>query len=465
MRSFLAVSRRCAVLALVVVTGVAGSATAGVATPTVPASPAAATWPTDATGVQDAQPPISHVFDGMFKSTPEELKTVAEEACDESSTGALPERVCNELTAEQVDRLPADLKAQVDELEKLAKEDLAARDSLAQPRSIAGVAQVLDRVTKLSNNPAMKQLTGKGGQFADWAGRATTAAGGLTAGNVVEYAKSVAYIAASFVPGVGDLMSLVEGITTGNVEQSVVAVVGLAGVAIGLAFPPAGAVIAVGLAVYSLAKYIWSFFEARTRDWVNDPPGTPEELRDRGADIKWTDHKLPGKKDKVNVVLSKTGHVATQTMLLDSKWTKYNRDQRPVKYTLQTTGRLPGFYPGTFYTNVINGIRFKKVEMTVAQGGKVSNPVKCFPDENYPQKDLVTIVVCATLKPVVTISAGHSAVLKLKYFIDNPSEDIDEGCAPPCVFDRENLSFLFVHAERSEQPIQLPVHFRIGVVP
>ncbi|MFE0023331.1 hypothetical protein [Amycolatopsis sp. NPDC059021] len=427
---------------------------------TVAASPTAVAVPEDMTSRDVAAPPISHVLDGMFKSTPEELKNVAETGCAKRSNGALPQRVCNELTAEQADNLPADLEAQVDELEELVKQDPQARDLLTQPRSVTGVgpglAKLIGRAAKASKSPAVRQLSDKAGEFADWAGRATTAAGALTTNTVADYAKSAAYIAASFAPGVGEMMSLVEGITTGNVEQSVVAVVGLAGIAIGLAFPPAGTLIAVGVAVYNLSQLLWSFFEARPRDWINDPPGTAEELFESGADIKWTSHDLNGQ--PVNVVFNPREPVATQTLLLDSKWTKHNRDRQPVTYTLPTGNKM-------FYYSGIEVPRLDAV-VIVWQDGKAHTSTCTAKPSTVGQG---TIIVCKDLSErkndPVKIALGRNAVLEVHYLLTDPDE-LSKICSPrprPCALPQKGShSGLEVLSEgKKNVPVGLP--FQVGI--
>ncbi|MCM6778477.1 hypothetical protein NDR87_33825 [Nocardia sp. CDC159] len=306
---------------------------------------------------------VENVIPGALDAQFDELLGAAEVGCEK---GKLDPSICR-LSNEQIRAVPTDMKVVESDLIAAIQSDPQANATstelhdVAAPASIARVTELLRRAIRASNNPTVRKLTDKANDFATWASRATVAGSALAENTAEDYARAAIYLAASATPPVGDLISLAEAISTEDVEQGIVAVVSLSATAIALIFPPAGAVVAAGVAVYNLGKFLFNYFLAKTRDWIKQPPGTPEELFQSGAEFKWTSYPFKGQ--KVNILLTDDKFVTTANLIMNSKWTEYNRDRRPVKYTIPSGDKK-------FYGGGAGG--FDEISITIWQDGKAA---------------------------------------------------------------------------------------------
>jgi hypothetical protein len=401
--------------------------------------------------VPSASAPVSKM--PWLQATEQERLMALEEGCIKDGDLA-----CT-MSDAAVHKLPADIEKDSDDLHNLVVNNkdvkaavLALRSAAIAPQDmnarVAGIANVLQKITKVSSNPAIRKLSDKVDEFADIAGKASAGGGALTTNTIMGYAEA----AIGLVPVLGDIYSLGSAIANGDVETGVCAAISLVGTAIGLAFPPAGAVIAAGLAIYSLGKLIWSFFEAKPRDWIKQPPADPQELFESGADIKWDARKINGR--EANLVFPEDGRTATQTLLLDSKWTTYNKDRQPVKYTIKGVSsvgllnqqdwnmllELPVLMgPPPTMTAWQDGKKYTGACEIVAHGG----------------------VVCGLIKQSIVISANHPAMIRITTTLDDYIQSI---CGtPPCTREGEQFGYLGVHSEGSEF-VGLMIPYVLGMV-
>ncbi|GAA2777900.1 hypothetical protein [Crossiella cryophila] len=400
----------------------------------------------------DPPPTPDKVFPALTASE-KELNFVAETGCH---SGRLDKRTCD-MSAKQIEKLLPNLQDETAALRAAAMSDPAAQAMTSGQRTTADITKIIENATKISKNPAVKKLTDKASTFADFASRSNTGTGAaLGEQTVLEYAKAAIYLALSFRPPLGDLLSLAEAISSGNIEQGIVAVIGLTAFAIGLAFPPLGAIISVGLAIYGVGKLVWSYFRAKPRDWIQEPPSTPRDLFKSGADIKWTEQKVNG--EAANVVFSKNKLIATQTMLLNSRWTEYNKDRKPVNYTIPA-GVQYNYASTLFYLEMFEAV------LIVWQDGKPSIAECSIPGYDGANSS----IRCGRLTDSVTISATKGATLEVRYILKN-HEKLDTVCkpkpSPPCIVRGilPSLSKLDVLSEgKVTVPILLP--FAVGVQP
>ncbi|GAA3691232.1 hypothetical protein GCM10022267_91620 [Lentzea roselyniae] len=395
--------------------------------------------------VDSDDPPLENVLPGVLKATDEEVLSEAEEACEK---GELPQTPCA-MSVGQVERLLPDMKKQVAEMADLVEKSPEARALGPGPRSAPDVGKILAGVAKLSKNASMQKLSDRAGEFADWASRTVTTAGALTENTAEEYAKAVISIAASFVPPLGDLWSLADAVANGNVEQGVVAVVGLAATAIGMVFPPAGAIIAAGLAIYSVGKFLYNYFMVKERDWIDDPPGTVEELFESGAQLTWTEQQV-GEAGKANLVLDRDEFIATQTLLLNSTWTRYNAARQPVKYT---------FTPGEdLFVSWSNLPAVGEAVVILWQDGKAqTSTCKVASGGNE------SVVACRSLTGPVSISLGHSAVMEVKYIFKDYDAILKFCPKRPCVVHGRSGSTWNRVLSEDKETVTVPLPFSIGV--
>ncbi|WP_132121568.1 hypothetical protein [Actinocrispum wychmicini] len=409
--------------------------------------------PAHAVPLRDDHPSPEWVVQNFIASlgaSDQELNQTEEIHCIEAGTAD-----CG-MTAAEVQRFQSDLQGTERELHDLA-ETIPEAQTLRTDRSVRNIANVLSKITRASKNPAVQKLGDKTGQFADLEGRLETGGGALSENTALDYAKGVVSLAASFVPPVGDILSLADSIANGDIESGIVAVVSLTATAVALAFPPAGGIIAAGLAIYSLGKLIWDFFRGRPRDWIQQPPANPQELFESGADIKWDQRKIGDQ--TADLVFSVEGEhvVGRQTLLLDSTWTPENHDRQPVTY-LVTEYR--NSFPPVYIFGGSNELPDPPtVTTTVYQKGLFPEPEQCvttmekFGNAEWPK------VKCSPTP--FTIESGSPAVLELTYTYPR-SKDIVEVCGdPPCVFPRDTFdSVLQVYSENQVPvPILLPFVF------
>ncbi|MBP2476559.1 hypothetical protein JOF53_005431 [Crossiella equi] len=348
---------------------------------------------------------------GVLHASEEELTLEHEVACE---TGELDARACRMDTGEVVG-LPQNLQKQTEELVKNCRQLAECAQTGPQPRTGADIAKILRALTKASGNPAVQKLTGRADDFAAFAGRLSTVGGPLTSDSerLKEFAKASAYLVLSAVPPVGDLLGLAESVANGDVEQGVLAVLGVAATAVGLAFPPAGSAIAAAVAIYSLGKFLWNTYRAKARNWVSDPVGMFKYTMSSGVDVRWTEQKLGGR--TVNVVFSRNKLIATQTLLMNSQWHTVAGVSKPSSRTLPTG-------PGIFYRVVGPLLTYGAVSAIVWQDGR-AHAATC---RVHPT------VMCGGLTEEVTISENRNAVLELRYLLKDYDE-LQRVCpSPPC---------------------------------
>ncbi|MBS2533821.1 hypothetical protein KGQ20_13695 [Catenulispora sp. NF23] len=256
--------------------------------------------------------------------------------------------VCT-LSAQQVHDIPGEIKSLTQALDQEVEDDPqlvtaangpdASAPGGPQPRAFSGsLVKVMRNVAKASKNVFVRKVGASSetvDEIADIAGKvsqgvvALDGTKSLAEGSVVKFGKA----AVSLIPGVGDVFSLVDSAINGDAEGIVVATVSLIATAVAIKCPPAGAVIAVGLALWSLGKMIWGWFAGGSQDWQPTPPPTPEELIEQGASLQWTTERIDDK--DVALVLPKDGNKASLTLLVDSKWTEHNQNSKPLDYTIR----------------------------------------------------------------------------------------------------------------------------------
>ncbi|WHT15984.1 hypothetical protein N8J89_22915 [Crossiella sp. CA-258035] len=394
----------------------------------------------------DDVPTVAQVLDGVFHASDEELIKELEISCEQ---GEADERFCR-MDRGEVHGLPRQLKRAAEEFTDLCRDLPECSQSGAQPRTRADIAKALRAITTASKNPAVRNLSSRAGEFADFAGRATTGGGALTANTdrLKEYARTALYLAASTVPPLGDLIGLAEAVAVGDVEQGITAVLGLAATAIGLAFPPAGAAIAAGVAIYGLAKFMWNYYQAKFRNWFTDPVGVFNRTFSSGADIKWTEHKVGDR--TANVVFAKDKLVATQTLLLNSKWNEYPDGRKPATYTLPRSRHQ--------IFQVANKLDYFEIVLIVWQDEK-AHTAECGPIGQGH-----TVAFCKLLSSPVTISAERNAVLEVRYILKDPAV-LDQKCPTrPCVLpvDAQDSLFYVENSSGIRMPVFAP--YTVGIV-
>ncbi|WP_433664607.1 hypothetical protein ACQPW1_22210 [Nocardia sp. CA-128927] len=453
-----------------------GLAVAGLSleAPSAPAAPAPAPWPSPSSPLT-----VDKVWPGVT-ADPKLLTTVFEESSivrggPEAKMSAAD--VANILpdTNTDIEALNAALLADP-EAKKVASEvaapgilgpfsaEASAQDIAVKASAITNLLKAAgSRVGKVKNAAAVKRLTeqteqlGRIGEYAGHVKNSLATAGELTTGNVETIARAAVGVALGFVPVVGDLYTVADSIASGNVHDGICAVVSLTATAIGLVFPPAAAVIGAALAVYQLGRLLWGFFqaEATPRDWVQDPPATPGELLQSGADIKYEARPFAGK--SADVVFARNTNLTTQTLLLDSRWGEHNSDNRPVvTYTLPKTevyrSLLP-FRESSVYLATLN----------VWQNGNIYTAT-CRRTQTHGHATFI----CSDLDGSPTIGKGRPAVVTVTYLHDQNIVNGPDGKAicgpPPCVFPGFDVfsSTLTVLAE-GKRSVKLNLPFSVGI--
>ncbi|MFD4537992.1 hypothetical protein ACFWNL_38435 [Kitasatospora sp. NPDC058397] len=388
--------------------------------------------------------PTADQFDSWAKLSEKQWLEALEEGCIKTGTAAC------KMTDKQARKLLSDTQkltrelhdeimnnpAEVAELKAVKKEKTRA----VQLLGAKGVATI----SKFTKNPAVKKLSKYSDKIGDVAGHTvngTYAVHGLTEATQVSISKAVVYM----VPVVGDVWSLGEAIADRDVESGAVAVISLIATAVAFIYPPAGAVLATALAAYYVAKMIIGFLCAKERDWIAEPPGTPQELFESGADIRWEKHHVAGK--DVVAIIPPTG-VVRQTLLLDSKWTQYNAQRQPVRYSLN---------------ELIFSSAGNPKSVTVWQGGKKAGSASCInlaEALNPEQIELTTggNIACG-LESTATISLGHPAIITMEYAF--PEKSPCSGT--PCVPDGQKNVRLQVNSE-GKNVVILNLPFRYAFI-
>ncbi|ACU75399.1 hypothetical protein Caci_6552 [Catenulispora acidiphila DSM 44928] len=395
----------------------------------------------------------------QVKKDPGKFDQYLEAGCIESGSSA-----CT-LTATQVAAMPSEIKRLTKELNQEVIDDPSLADGAEasaggiQPRAgISGLSQALSKIGARSGNSFVRKLTSNSAtaqQIADVAGNASVAnnvAGGLTTATLPAVSKAVI----GSVPVFGDVFTIADSIfgkdaaeNGPNVEGIVVASVSLIATGVGLAFPPVGAVIAGALAIYSVGKTVLGWFESLLGFlWPQIPPPTPQELFDQGLDVKTTTTPIDG--HEYDVVVSKSMKTVTQTILLDSKWTEYNKDSEPLTYIIRppADGEFPSalnvgssiYANGHFHTS-----------LQIWQGGK-SIPATCTQSISPscgPDSDM-------------TIGLDRPAVFTITYTV---REFLLNSCdRPVCGTENPKLS-LRVYDPRTKHDVAIPLSRKVVIVP
>ncbi len=411
---------------------------------------------------EEPPPPLENVLPGAEDATPEELRFVAESECEK---GKLDHRLCA-MSEPQINQLQPHLEKEAQDLAELAK-SVAPPEGRAAPWTADSLATFLTKIMNASPNPAVRNLVNKAGEFADMASSVSVPAGlVLSQSTAVEFAKGALYLALNRTPPLGDLFALADAVASGNIEQGVVAVIGVAATAIGLVFPPAGAVIAVGLAIYNVGKIIWNFFLARPRDWIADPPGTAKELFESGANLTWTHRNVKGM--PANLIFSENKLVATQSLLMNSVWTKYNSDRTPVTYSFPEGG--VDFYEAGVITA---RIEYSQGEWSELGPKVLSAALVIWQDDKAhtadcrvvrPQNLHYSDVICGNLSRSVTIAHNKPATLEVAYVLEE-YQSLDSYCetSRPCVAEEMHNGQLKVLSEGT-RTVKVEVPFLAAII-
>ncbi|MFD4910782.1 hypothetical protein [Kitasatospora purpeofusca] len=394
--------------------------------------------------------PAADQFDSWARLSENQWLEALEEGCIKTGSDA-----CR-MTSQQAHKLLADTKKLTrelhDEIMGNPAEVAELKAARQQKNRVATgfAAKAAATITKFTKHQAVKNLNKVSGQVGDVAGyqiNGTYAVNGLTEGTAEAISKSIVYM----VPVLGDLWSLGEAVANRDTESGVVAVVSLIATAAAFAFPPAGALLATAVAAYYVAKLIIGFLCSKERDWVAEPPGTPQELFESGADIRWETHRVAGK--DVVAIIPPSGSVK-QTLLLDSKWTQSNSGRTPVKYSLN--GRL--FFSSAGSPKAV----------TIWQGGRQAGTATCEDLEGaYQITDIYHLgnlsspeenIECK-LNSTATISLGNPAVMVLEYSFPK-----NKPCpGTPCVPDKAAKASLTVKSEGTKS-VTLNLPFRYAFI-
>ncbi|MFD4401036.1 hypothetical protein [Kitasatospora sp. NPDC058478] len=386
--------------------------------------------------------PTADQFDRWAKLSENQWLEALEEGCIKTGTAAC------KMTNQQAHKLLSDTQkltrelhneimnnpAEVAELKALKKQNTRAVQLLG--------GKAVATISKFAKNPAVKSLNKYSDKIGDVAGNSingTYAVHGLAEGTQESISKAIVYM----VPVLGDVWSLGEAIADRDVESGTVAVISLIATAVAFIYPPAGAVLATALAAYYVAKMIIGFLCAKERDWITEPPGTPQELFESGADIRWETHRVAGK--DVVAIIPPSGSVK-QTLLLDSKWTEYNVGRRPVKYSLDG--------------NLVFSSAGAPKSVTIWQGGRQAGSADCLDAaEVFDQPEVISALggnIGCALNSTATISLGHPAVMVLEYTF--PKKSPCPGT--PCVPDKEMNVLLDVKSEgKTSVTLHLPFRY------
>ncbi|MFI7338947.1 hypothetical protein ACIBUY_13535 [Streptomyces sp. NPDC050085] len=440
----------------------------------------------------------------LVEKDPNRYVQELEESCIQTGSKA-----CR-MTAADIARIPGDLKKASEEFQaELASDpELAAevkqeaadarRAALrhgphAQNRSaLPNLGRVVRTLAAHSKNAAVRSMgklnADKIGDFADNVSRAVYAHNGVKEST----AASIAKIAIYSTPVIGDVFSLGEVIFSKDmpigerIEGGVVAAVSLAGAAAAVAFPPLGAAIGVGVATYYVGKAIWGWLcgGAKEEEWVIDPPLTPQDLYDRGADIRWETHPVAGRQVAVEVWDAPprsapdwanlswdpippgqahppvpsfvrpvngwlphpddmTGHTVTQKLLLDSKWSSDKRHQDGLlPYELEQLD-VSGGLVREYAVHLGNTWGAQSAEFAVWQDGKKYEGRCSVQKYHHPVGQPQAVEVYCGLAPShtmhtvprVVVSENHPAVVEIATTYDLSQVEPQYRCtpAPACI--------------------------------
>lgn len=365
----------------------------------------------------------------QIEADPNRFDQLLEEDCVERGGPACA------MGAAEIQQIPGDLKAVTDSLVAEIQQNKALDAEInadlnsagPQTRAAGGIFQAIAAIAKASTNKAVQALaknSDKIGKYTDNVSRAVYAHDGIKDGT----AASIAKVAIYSMPVIGDVFSLGEAFldpnmtTAKRVETGVVASLSLISAAVGLlATSPAGiaagVVIGIGVAAWYVGKAIWGWITggSSTKE-MQAPPPTPEDLFKNGAELKWVTHKVNGK--DVVLEIPKGGTSVSQTLLVDSKWTAYNKNDKPVDYTIRAYNHyiLDPFFGGGLSLHTTWAV--EEATLEVWQGGK-KYPGTCGQiDDSRLYLDgrpwNVGDFGCAPNAPM-TIGLGKPAVFKITY--------------------------------------------------
>ena len=182
-------------------------------------------------------------------------------------------------------------------------------------------------------------------------------------------------------------------------------------------------------------------------------------MYDSGAYFESELHKVGGK--QAAVVLRTTGKgktaQAVQTLLLDSKWTQYNKDRQPVTYVVPAGGAKP--------LTLVNRWANKGATVTAWQGGKEYTGTCEKAYATIGGLKMYAGMRCGLSAPL-KISLGRPAVLKITYTYSMGRGSLAYCTgSPPCVpraylDDRARLNVL----SEAKKPVSVGYAFTYGIV-
>ena len=431
-------------------------AAAAEATPTPPNAAAAATLPAGIPAPGSPADKNLTAWIDQVEADPNKFDQNLEENCVANGGDA-----CS-LSHAQIQRLPGEIEAMTKSIVEAVQGDKALNDEVTsdftpgsageggpeQTRAVGSAIRAVQGVKALISavprNPTIQRLVGDAkqiGEVADNVSRLAYAQMGVQGymkknGTIAAIAKVAIYS----TPVVGDVFSLGEAIfdpsltTAERVEGGVCATLSLIAATAAFAGGPVGftvgATIAVGLAAYYTGKAIWGWIASGSEDWTQAPT-TPQELYDAGAYLEWEAHTVTGNFVKsgsddpspgldseeqgpvtadvaMTIPATESGQTRTvsETLLVDSRWTDYNKHGQPVAYDFIPYGpyNVPqGLYVRSGTWDATNAT------ITVAQDGSVKSGT-C----QGTVGDISPFYQCGP-DATVRISNGHPAVVTVTY--------------------------------------------------
>jgi len=474
---------------------------------TLPAAAAAATPPPSRTHLAAAALPADIPAPGspadknltswinQVEADPNKFDQNLEEICVERGGAA-----CG-LSYAQIRRLPGEIEALTKKIVEAVQGDKALNDEVASdftpgsenkggPRqtravgpAIRAVQGVKALVSAVPKNKALQKLAAEAdkiGDVADNVSRLAYAQLGAQGGTMVTIAKVAIYS----MPVIGDVFSLGEAIfdssltTAERVEGGVCATLSLIAATAAFAGGPVGAAVGVALGValaaYYTAKAIWGWLAGGSEDWTQAPT-TPKELYKSGAYLDWEAHTVTGNRVDgsgdllpgfpsqgqgpvtADVAMSipatgpdRTGTVS-ETLLVDSRWTDYNKNGKPIAYDFIPYG--PYNTPQGLYVRS-GAWNATSATITVAQDRAVKSG-KC--NGVSPGRGVAPPFFQCGPAAKVQISNGHPAVVTVTYTYSMGER---YGSAPAIQRIAASLSVFTPQKEK----VTLPLPFQVAFV-
>lgn len=385
-----------------------------------------------------------------------------------------------EMSKEDIDSILPDIAEVTEDLGEYVEKNPSVVDGIRTPeekseRDVSRLGAIAREIASNSTDKTLQNLAKTSvpevvGRFTDEVTKLNTAHDVLNA----DGAKSVAAVVVSALPVLGDAFSIANALNNKDVESGVIALISLAGTMVAALCAPAGAVIAVGLIVYTVAKKIWGWFCSKDRDWRLEPPGDPEELTSNGANIRWESHdgKAPnGDTEEYALQLTRIPRDAPKDdvsrwahpkLLLDSRWSDAakapTKESTPVEYTVTavTLNGLQRYYNDVVFSSWQDGKRRDAV-CTVTTGPNASGQsIRCELDGDN------RITVAENKPALITVDFNYAL-----YESDDVKED--RFCDPvpgPClpVKSGDYGSVISVESPKDKKHYEVPVKFNYGII-